>query len=112
MKKSFILGLTVLVLSLGLVLVGCSTDDDGGDSVPSNLIGTWEYTSYYHTLVFSSSGLKAGGGSEMSITSVSGNSITIPAGTFNFAISGNTLTITNSPLDGGAIPNGTYTKQQ
>ena len=54
MKKSFILGLTVLILSMSLMFVGCSTDSDddgnnnnnntGGDSVPSKLIGTWVYT--------------------------------------------------------------------
>ena len=30
MKKSFILGLTVLILSMGLMFVSCKTDDDGG----------------------------------------------------------------------------------
>ena len=43
MKKSFILGLIVLILSMGLVFVGCSTDsdDDGGSSpeIPAVLKG-------------------------------------------------------------------------
>ena len=46
MKKSFILVLTVLILSMSLMFVGCSTDDDGEDNgggspeIPAVLKGT------------------------------------------------------------------------
>ena len=62
MKKSLILGLTVLILSMGLVFVGCSTDSDddgnnnnGGnngttyDNVPTELKGKWVYDLGYDT---------------------------------------------------------------
>ena len=38
MKKSFVLGLTVLILSMGLMFVGCSDDDGDDDQVTINIV--------------------------------------------------------------------------
>jgi hypothetical protein len=45
-KKIFFLGMTVLILSLGLVFVGCGDDDDDGSNkdvkLPAEYLGTWK----------------------------------------------------------------------
>ena len=130
-KKIFFLGMTVLILSLGLAFVGCKTDDDSGGSGGNDgsLNGTWvkgsdkitvsgnTYEWDTGTISYKGSISYSGGKATATTThyktgssdwqSVQGSQYTV---NYNYSLSGNTLTISGMP-DNFANMNGAYTKQ-
>jgi len=135
-KKIFFLGMTVLILSLGLVFVGCKDDSDdsggnnggGGGLVPAELRGNWlrDSAGSERYLTFTSSGYGTNSNSfanvraDIVITAVlAANKLEFQMtgftskGSFEYSIAGDKLTISNltGTGSGGMIANSPYTKQ-
>jgi hypothetical protein len=122
-SKLFLAGMAALLLSFGLVLAGCPTEDGGGDEPGSgsSLTGTWTGSGDIsdYTLVFtattwtqaeeegstmSGSYTYAGTSLTLQVTQLEGESISGTA-----VINGSTLTLSSFPEM--ADLNGTYTKE-
>lgn len=128
-----VIGMIALAAVIGIGLAGCPTEDDsgggGGDIVPAELQGNWlrdtDGTEKY--LVFtgsrwgtdSDSFTDAKDDAGWVITSVAAGKVEYQSeyyphmdtkGSFNYAIAGTKLTISNSDHE-SHMSNGTYTKQ-
>jgi hypothetical protein len=132
MKKKLVLSaMLVALLALGLSLVGCPTEDDddggggGGGIVPTELQGNWlrDTAGTERHLRITSNGWGKQSDNFPNddeiyfiITSSTGTKIDYhhkfsnDMESFNWVVSGTTLTITGSTYD-HILDNGTYTKQ-
>jgi len=127
MKKTVFIGLLIIVLAFGFI--GCDPDNSNGGSINSavwaQLQGEWEKDS--QSITFSGNTqlplIEIGTGSSgltTNVLTVTTNEVTfgnpyfgLPAESFNFSISGNTLTVTNwSVTDEASAMNGVFTRSQ
>ena len=133
-KHGLLFGFAVIAIAAMFTLAGCKTEDDGGSSgsskVPAELKGHWlrdsDGTERY--LAFTDSGWDTDSSSYADaekdaswvITSAVGNKVDYQSkyypqvdtqGSFEWAVSGTTLTISNSSVP-NYLSDGTYTKGQ
>ena len=123
-NKKIWLGMLVMVLVFGMTVIGCdngTTGDDGSidSAVWAQLVGQWNNVGGSTSLTFFENYLVRINLSYKGVKSLSSNRMVIVCITteasFNFVISGNTLTVSNwsgfhSPAANAAAMNGEYTR--
>ncbi|GHV38606.1 hypothetical protein AGMMS49546_09300 [Spirochaetia bacterium] len=129
MKNFFkLFGLIAIVAMIGMGLAGCKTEAEngGGGGIPADLLGLWSGTydgSTTTTAEFKSDNtlvtkLGASAGTTYKVNGVSDGTVSIQSsganttdGTFRYAISGNTMTVSQKVGNGNAMYANSYTKQ-
>ena len=112
-NRFFILGMTVLILSLGLVFVGCGSDNAGGPEFHEELRGEWKRGGVLH-LTIDATTIDIAHDSVYTIVEKKGSRYSIKSEFssgprfFTPIITSGTLEI--SDWDGTADINGTYTR--
>jgi hypothetical protein len=107
-NKLFLLAMFGMVLTLGLIVVGCddgnnNNNNDGGSGVPAALVGRWYMKAEPGSLIFEITSAKKllYLGVESHDMSVSGNKVTTSlygtyTGEFEYSITDGELTVTNA----------------
>jgi len=136
-NKRFGLGILAMVLVFGMMVVGCDNSTNGNNNVGSinsavlaQLQGEWtkgeQRITFSGNAQFALIDIWAGNidgvttGLTTNILSITTNRVTygnpqfgLPEESFNFSISGNTLTVTNwSVIAEASVMNGTYTRSE
>ena len=116
MKRTVkLFGIIAAVAVIGFSMAACD-NNGGGGGVPSALVGTWEGTNNFEirrdSEMYGGVGLFLSGGGATAIEARGSSIYELMMRTqiFDFSISGNTLTVSNSVGMPWAPSNGTYTR--